>query len=372
VQIRPWLLRVAHNASVDMLRRQALETGAPSELEESGGCPVDVLEERRELRAVVREIGRLPERQRQALLLRAVEGHGYEEIARALGASEGVVRQLIYRARERIRAAAAAVVAPVWLLRRAVRAAPALHGPAASGTAVKVGVAVTAAATGIAVVGGVNVGHRPNAVAPEDAHAAVVSPERPAQPLPKVTLAGEQQPLQRRVRLHAAKKVQRPGRKAAPAPAHQAPAPTPRARPRQASPSPPRRSPASQSTRPPTHPPPPASPPAHQPQPEPDPPAAGPSAPVAAGQIVTYEQGPGFGGPLTVQRTSGEHVTAFFGELVELSCWFVRNGHVVSHETCTKERLHSGVTIARAEHALNSSGHDVWTHVELILPARDG
>ena len=82
-----------------------------------------------------------------------------------------------------------------------------------------------------------------------------------------------------------------------------------------------------------------------------------------------YEQGPGFGGPLTIERAGGEHVTAFFGELVDLTCYFVRDGHVVSHDTCTKERLHAGVDVARAEHGINSSGHDVWNNVELILPS---
>jgi RNA polymerase sigma factor (sigma-70 family) len=170
-QIRPWLLRVAHNASVDMLRRQALESGDASDAEGMDGrCPADVLEGRRELRAVLREIGRLPERQRQALLLRALEGHGYEEIARALGASEGMVRQLIYRARERVRAAAAAVLVPIWLLRRS---APALKVAAATG----------AAATGAVVVGGVTAGSQHHGVA----HAAVVEapPVHPDR-LPKV------------------------------------------------------------------------------------------------------------------------------------------------------------------------------------------
>src|SRR5205085_9070018 len=118
----------AHNASIDIVRRQAFESGDAAELEGESRPPIDVLEGRRELRAVVREIGRLPQRQREALLLRAIEGHGYEEIARALGASEGMVRQLIYRARERVRAAAAAVVAPFWLLRHARRGLPAFHG----------------------------------------------------------------------------------------------------------------------------------------------------------------------------------------------------------------------------------------------------
>ena len=92
-------------------------------------------------------------------------------------------------------------------------------------------------------------------------------------------------------------------------------------------------------------------------------------APEAAGSIVGYEQGPGFGGSLTIERANGEHGTAFFGEHTDLTCWFVRDGRVVSHETCMKDHLHAGTHVARAEHAINSSGHDAWTDVELILPA---
>jgi hypothetical protein len=112
------------------------------------------------------------------------------------------------------------------------------------------------------------------------------------------------------------------------------------------------------------------SPPA-PPAPEPAGPPAptGPLAPAAVGGIVSYDQGPGFGGPLAIERSNGEHVTAFFGELVDLSCLFVRDGHVVSQETCTKERLQAGARLARAEHGVNGSGHDVWTTIELILPA---
>jgi hypothetical protein len=62
-------------------------------------------------------------------------------------------------------------------------------------------------------------------------------------------------------------------------------------------------------------------------------------------------------------------VTAYFGELVQLTCYFVRDGHVVSHDTCTKERLAPGTAVAHAEHGPNSRGNDVWTSVDLIVPA---
>jgi hypothetical protein len=85
--------------------------------------------------------------------------------------------------------------------------------------------------------------------------------------------------------------------------------------------------------------------------------------------VTRYEQSTGFGGPLTIERSNGETVTAFFGELATLNCYFVRDGRVVEHSTCTKERFQAGAALTLAEHSVNSSGHDVWTHVELVLPA---
>lgn len=398
VQIRPWLLRVAHNASIDIVRRQALESGGdPSdaaELEGPGRSPLDVLEGRRELRSVVREIGRLPERQRQALLLRVIEGHGYEQIAGALGASEGMVRQLIYRARERVRAAAAAVLAPLWLLRLVRRGAPAAHGGSAAGgtiaggTVLKVGVA-TMAAAGVAVAGGVSVGHHARGVGPEQAHAAIAAPRHGGTAhATRVVLAGRADALPPRrrpghhgragkrplvVKPHTVKRRTKLTSPTAPqAPSPHTP-PSGASDPPSSTPVVPHHAPANAPPAPAAHetPHPPAThPPATPPPPPPDPPPpAGPSAPPAVGSIASYQQSPGFGGPLAIERANGESVSAYFGELVTLGCYFVRDGHVVLHETCTKERLRPGTHVALAEHALNDRGFDVWTRVDLILPA---
>jgi hypothetical protein len=59
----------------------------------------------------------LPERQRSAILLREMEGRSYEEIATALGVTDGAVRQLLNRARNTLRAAAASVI-PMPLVER--------------------------------------------------------------------------------------------------------------------------------------------------------------------------------------------------------------------------------------------------------------
>ena len=50
-------------------------------------------------RAVTRAVASLPEKYRTAVVLRDIEGHSYEEIARILDLSEGTVKSRINRAR---------------------------------------------------------------------------------------------------------------------------------------------------------------------------------------------------------------------------------------------------------------------------------
>lgn len=64
---------------------------------------------------MVTAVGALPERQRDALVLRELEGRSYEEIAVQLGVSDGAVRQLLNRARNTLRASVTAVT-PYGLL----------------------------------------------------------------------------------------------------------------------------------------------------------------------------------------------------------------------------------------------------------------
>src|SRR5207248_2846171 len=61
------------------------------------------------LRDLVDAVASLPERQREAIVMRELEGRSYEEIAASLGASDGAVRGLLMRARSAIRQRIAAI-----------------------------------------------------------------------------------------------------------------------------------------------------------------------------------------------------------------------------------------------------------------------
>ncbi len=160
--LKPWLYRIAHNTAHNALRDHALRH---EELDEAGATaerPELELERREQLRSVLASVQDLPARQRDALVLRELEGRSYQEIAAALGVGGGAVRQLLNRARTTLRTAATAVT-PVGLLVRlpaagsgagesvAARVAE-LTGAAGAGAAASK-LAATALVTG-AMVGG--------------------------------------------------------------------------------------------------------------------------------------------------------------------------------------------------------------------------
>jgi RNA polymerase sigma-70 factor (ECF subfamily) len=111
-----WLYTIAINLCRNELRRRkhkfySLEQMA--EREEESSVRVDVVDnraqsdreaERKELgRLIEMAIGRLPEKFRQPLVLRDVEGLSYEETGKILNLPEGTVKSRINRARSRVK-----------------------------------------------------------------------------------------------------------------------------------------------------------------------------------------------------------------------------------------------------------------------------
>jgi RNA polymerase sigma factor (sigma-70 family) len=100
MNVRAWLYRVAHNRCIDHLRRPA---PPPAEIFEVSRKPLhDPLEEaqrRDDLRRLVEDVGRLPDQQRSALLMREIDGMSYADLAVALGVTVPAVKSLLVRAR---------------------------------------------------------------------------------------------------------------------------------------------------------------------------------------------------------------------------------------------------------------------------------
>jgi len=162
LNLRPWLYRIAHNGALNALRDRSLGHAELDERIDGVERPDQAFERTAGLRELVVAVQALPERQRSAILLRELEGRSYDEIAAALGVTDGAVRQLLNRARNALRGAAAAVV-PMPLLTRLAAGDSTEPVAARVGEMVGVGggalamkLCATALVTG-AVVGGVAV-----------------------------------------------------------------------------------------------------------------------------------------------------------------------------------------------------------------------
>jgi len=163
LSLKPWLYRIAHNTALNALRDRGLRHDELDERTDGVERPDQALERSQGLRDVLVAVQALPERQRDAILLRELEGRSYTEIALALGVTDGAVRQLLHRARNSLRSAAAALM-PMPLLTRlasgdsaepvAARVAEMVGVGAAGSGALMAKLCATALVTG-AVVSGV-------------------------------------------------------------------------------------------------------------------------------------------------------------------------------------------------------------------------
>ena len=119
-EVKAWLYRVVHNRSLNVLKRSD-NSDVPliDAVRASGPGVAAEVEDRDAIRATLREIADLPERQRVALLAVAVDGRRHRDVGIELGLSEGAVKMLVSRARGTLRAAAGAFVPWPILLRLA-------------------------------------------------------------------------------------------------------------------------------------------------------------------------------------------------------------------------------------------------------------
>jgi RNA polymerase sigma-70 factor (ECF subfamily) len=104
--LRAWLFTIVHNEHVNRVRREVRRgpTRSLDGLEHGLAVPADQLH-RIEMREVSLAVERLPREQRDVIMLVAVEGHPYEEVAAMLDVPIGTVRSRLSRARESLRRA---------------------------------------------------------------------------------------------------------------------------------------------------------------------------------------------------------------------------------------------------------------------------
>lgn len=109
--VRPWLYRLVRNRALDELRRPGAsrtdavagdELDAGSAAAEGQADPYTIVARRQHLRSTLADVAALPERQREVLLLREVDGLSHEQLAGDLGITVRASKNLVLRARENL------------------------------------------------------------------------------------------------------------------------------------------------------------------------------------------------------------------------------------------------------------------------------
>lgn len=107
-QLRPWLFRIAHNRSLDLLRSRAIRVAEPIEAaleiaDDGKADPVEVLMRRQAMETAVSRFAELPVNQRSVIILKDVLDEPLAEIATLLGISVDAVKAHLARGRARLR-----------------------------------------------------------------------------------------------------------------------------------------------------------------------------------------------------------------------------------------------------------------------------
>lgn len=170
--VRAWLFKIVHRAALQTLRERH---GATRELADADLRTISLEEEferSTRVRDVLAAVAALPLHEREALVATSLSGRSTGDLAREYGIAEGALRQLVFRARTRARAAAVAAFTPPALLTRmrglleplgrrahtltesVSGALPTLVAPAAVGSALVLAAAGIQAASGSSLPGG--------------------------------------------------------------------------------------------------------------------------------------------------------------------------------------------------------------------------
>jgi RNA polymerase sigma factor (sigma-70 family) len=139
--LRAWLHRITHNAALGMVTRRGYDDREIDESSPAFALTDEVAEGRLSLAEAMAAIAALPETQRMALTLTVFEGRSGRDAAHQMGMSENAMRQLVHRARSKVRSAVSAVT-PL----------PLMTWAAAGGEAANVGLAGLGGVGGVATI----------------------------------------------------------------------------------------------------------------------------------------------------------------------------------------------------------------------------
>lgn len=104
--VRPWLFRIATNLCLNRVRDGVRRSRVIADTELTDHHPLNASNGSHERSIDLKKIvGRLPHKQREAVLMRKVGGLEYHEISAALGCSEEAARADVYQAMKKIKEA---------------------------------------------------------------------------------------------------------------------------------------------------------------------------------------------------------------------------------------------------------------------------
>jgi len=101
INLRPWLYRIARNRCLNQLRKPTADAQESMDMVPAveAASTAEKVHNREEFRQLLSDVGKLPETQRSALMLREMDAMSYEEIAQAMDTSVPSVKSLLVRAR---------------------------------------------------------------------------------------------------------------------------------------------------------------------------------------------------------------------------------------------------------------------------------
>ena len=97
--VKSYLFTIARNAYTDLLRRAARHAQLDENMPDTRISAQTQMEQTAEVRAVLAALQKLPEMDRTVLLMRALDGMPYEEIAETLGITAVTAKVKVHRAR---------------------------------------------------------------------------------------------------------------------------------------------------------------------------------------------------------------------------------------------------------------------------------
>lgn len=101
-----WCMTVTRNLSIDKIRKRKNSTTDISEyhtISDSAPTPDRIAEDRESLSIVMKLLNELPDRQKEIIHLRDIEGYTYKEISEITGLSEDQVKVNLFRARQKFK-----------------------------------------------------------------------------------------------------------------------------------------------------------------------------------------------------------------------------------------------------------------------------